>query len=96
MAAAAVTAAATWQAPLKLLGLRGPSDMPPRSFMTEDSGVRRTACGQARTCASLVGGWTWMDVDGRGSTWLGLGRTHRVGDSEEREEAEHVVSVEVS
>merc|ERR1719174_3124657 len=43
MAAAAVTAAATWQAPLKLLGLRGPSDMPPRSFMTEDSGVRRTA-----------------------------------------------------
>jgi hypothetical protein len=40
----------------------------------------------------------WMDVDGRGWTWLGLGRTHRVGDSEEREEAEHVhvVSVEVS
>ena len=34
-------------------------------------------------------GWTWMDV-------LGLGRTHRVGDSEEREEAEHVASVEVS
>merc|ERR1719272_1116760 len=44
MAAAAVTAAATWQAPLKLLGLRGPSDMPPRSFMTEFvAGVWRTA-----------------------------------------------------
>merc|ERR1719272_1381708 len=44
IAAAAVTAAATWQAPLKLLGLRGPSDIPPRSFMAEFvAGVFRTA-----------------------------------------------------